>query len=66
MPEKKVYNIKIAVERLKDYCALQDRCQWDVIQKMKEWGLLKVSQDHILELLIQEKYIDERLSKKEC
>ena len=67
MTKKKVYNIKIAVERLKSYCALQDKCQWDVIQKMQEWGLLKISQKHILDLLIQEKYVDEeRYSQSFC
>ena len=67
MSQKKVYNIKIAVEQLKAYCALQDKCQWDVIQKMQKWGLLKISQKHILELLIQEKYVDEeRYSRSFC
>ena len=59
MQDKRVYDLKIAIERLKNYCALQDRCQWDVTQKMKEWGLLKMTQNHILEILIQEKYVDE-------
>ena len=59
MRNKRVYDIKIALERLKNFCTLQDRCQFDVIQKMKEWGLLELTQDHILELLITDKYIDE-------
>ena len=59
MRNKRVYDIKIALERLKNFCALQDRCQFDVIQKMKEWGLLELTQDHILEILITDKYIDE-------
>ena len=67
MPNKRVYDIKIAIERLRNYCALQDKCQWDVIQKMQEWGLLKISQDHILELLIHQKYVDEeRYSRSFC
>ena len=67
MTQKRVYNIKIAIERLRNYCALEDKCQWDVKQKMHEWGLLKISQDHIMELLIQEKYIDEeRYSRSFC
>ena len=52
MDTKRVYNIKVAIERLKNYCSLQDKCQWDVIQKMREWGLLKMSQDLILVILI--------------
>lgn len=67
MHNKRVYDIKIAIERLKNYCALQDRCQWDVTQKMKEWGLLEMTQNHILETLIQEKYVDEeRFTQSYC
>ena len=60
MRNKRVYDIKIALERLKNFCTLQDRCQFDVIQKMKEWGLLELTQDHILEILITDKFIDEK------
>ena len=67
MNDKRVYDIQIAIERLKNYCALQDRCQWDVTQKMNEWGLLEMTQNHILEILIQEKYIDEeRFAESFC
>jgi len=67
MHDKRVYDIKIAIERLKNYCALQDRCQWNVTQKMKEWGLLEMTQNHILEILIQEKYVDEeRFAQSFC
>ena len=67
MHNKRVYDIKIAIERLKNYCALQDRCQWDVTQKMNEWGLLEMTQNHILEILIQEKYVDEeRFAQSFC
>ena len=64
MCKKRVYNIEIAIERLKNYCSLEDKCQWDVKQKMKEWGLLKISQDQIMELLINQKYIDEERYSK--
>ena len=67
MPKKEKNNITIIIERLRNYCALQDKCQWDVIHKMKEWGLFKVNQKNILELLIQKKYIDEeRYSRSFC
>ena len=67
MHNKKVYDIKIAIQKLKNYCALQEKSEWDVIQKMKDWGLIKSSQDHILKLLILEKYIDnERYCKSFC
>ncbi len=67
MQQKKVENIKNAIEKLKEYCATQDRCEWDVIQKMKTWKLIKSHQNQILEILIQEKYIDEeRYSRSFC
>ena len=59
MHNKRVYNIKIAIDRLKNYCALQDRCQNDITKKMKEWGLLETTQTQILDILIIEKYVDE-------
>jgi len=67
MTNNRVYDIKIAIERLKKYCSIQDRCQQDVIKKIKHWGLTKNSQDYILEILIQESYIDElRYAKSFC
>ena len=59
MHNKRVYDISIAIERIKNYCALQDRCQWDVLQKLREWGLQQATKDHILEILITDKFIDE-------
>jgi regulatory protein len=59
MHNKRVYNVSIAIERIKNYCALQDRCQWDVLEKMREWGLQQATKDHILEILINEKFVDE-------
>jgi regulatory protein len=67
MHNKRVYDINIAIERIKNYCALQDRCQWDVIQKLREWGLQQSTKDHILEILITNKFIDEeRFSTSFC
>ena len=67
MHNKRVYDINIAIERIKNYCALQDRCQWDVIQKLREWGLQQATKDHILEILITNKFIDEeRFSTSVC
>lgn len=67
MHNKRVYDINIAIERIKNYCALQDRCQWDVIQKLSEWELQQATKDHILEILITNKFIDEeRFSTSFC
>tara|TARA_B100001250_G_scaffold411592_1_gene440621 strand:+ start:498 stop:971 length:474 start_codon:yes stop_codon:yes gene_type:complete len=67
MHNKRIYDITIAIDRLRNYCATQDRCQWDVMEKMRQWGLLETSQNHILEMLIQEKYVDEeRYARSFC
>ena len=51
--------LAIALDRIKNYCALQDRCQWDVIQKLNAWELQQATKDHILEILITDKFVDE-------
>ncbi len=67
MTNNRIYNIKVAIERLKKFCSIQDRCQQDVINKLRNWGLTQNSQDHILEILINESYIDEmRYAKSFC
>ena len=67
MHNKRVYDINIAIERIKNYCALQDRCQWDVLKKLREWGLQQATKDHILEIMITDKFIDEeRFSNSFC
>ena len=67
MTDNRIYNIKVAIERLKKFCSIQDRCQQDVINKLRNWGLTQNSQDHILEILINESYIDEmRYAKSFC
>tara|TARA_B110000444_G_C18626051_1_gene494550 strand:- start:196 stop:672 length:477 start_codon:yes stop_codon:yes gene_type:complete len=60
MHNKRVYDISIAIERIKNYCASQDRCQWDVLQKMKEWGLQQATKNYIIEILINEQYVNEK------
>tara|TARA_B100001173_G_C15913263_1_gene515085 strand:- start:66 stop:542 length:477 start_codon:yes stop_codon:yes gene_type:complete len=59
MHNKRVHNTASHIDRLKDYCAKQDRCQWDILQKMNKWNLQENTKNHILQTLIAEKYIDE-------
>ena len=61
MYKKKIYDVNIAIDRLKNYCAIQDRCQWDVIKKMNDWQLTQNTKNHILELLISNQYINEEI-----
>ncbi|NOT37750.1 MAG: RecX family transcriptional regulator [Saprospiraceae bacterium] len=57
---KQNYSSKeIYLDKLKNYCAYQERCQYEVIQKMKELKIDYEWQDDILLRLISEKFVDE-------
>ena len=67
MAEKRYFDITNVVEKLKQYCSKQDKCQWDVIKKMKEEGIDKKKQNKILKILNQQDYInEERYAKSFC
>ena len=55
MQNNKTYNIKQATEKIQHYCALQDRCQWEVKRKLQEYGLDDFVVESILVDLILEK-----------
>ena len=60
MQNNKVYTVKEATERIQTYCAIQDRCQWEVEKKMKEWGISDEIIENISINLILEKFVDEQ------
>lgn len=67
MQNNKVYTVKEATERIQSYCAMQDRCQWEVERKMKEWGISDEIIENILTDLILNKFVDEeRFSESFC
>ena len=67
MHNKRIYDLSIATDRIKRYCSVQDRCQWDVIKKMNEWSLGEKTKNYLLEILITENYInEERFSQSFC
>ena len=67
MQKNKAYNIKEVTDRIQSFCALQDRCQWEVEKKMREWGVEEDIIKNILTDLILEKFIDEqRFSESFC
>jgi len=39
---------------------MQDRCQFDVLKKLTDWGLQKKTKESILKLLIIDNFIDEK------
>ena len=59
MMNDKIYDLKIVKERIRHYCAVMDRCQFQVINKLKSYGVSNALIDEILIELIQNKYVDE-------
>tara|TARA_B100000614_G_scaffold118521_1_gene106289 strand:- start:450 stop:920 length:471 start_codon:yes stop_codon:yes gene_type:complete len=65
--KNKTYNIKETTEKIQSFCALQDRCQWEVENKMRQWGVEEYIIENIVTDLILEKFIDEqRFSESFC
>lgn len=48
-----------ALQKLKHYCAYQERCHSEVKQKLYALGVWKKDQDEILAVLIEEDYLNE-------
>ena len=67
MMNDKIYDVKIIKERIRHYCAVMDRCQYQVITKLKSYGVSDSLANEILIELIQNKYIDEeRFARSFC
>ena len=48
-----------ALQKLKHYCAYQERCHSEVKEKLYSLGVWKNNQDEIISTLIEEGYLDE-------
>ena len=67
MMNEKIYDVKIVKERIRHYCAVMDRGQYQVITKLKSYGVSDALADEILIELIQNKYLDEeRFARSFC
>jgi len=67
MMNDKIYDVKIVKERIRHYCAVMDRCQYQVITKLKSYGVSDALADEILIELIQNEYLDEeRFARSFC
>ncbi len=62
--QQSVYTVAQAIDKAAKYCALQDRCQHDVRNKMMQWGLNHAEADEALVWLITEGFVnDERFTR---
>ncbi|MAZ30756.1 MAG: recombinase RecX [Flavobacteriales bacterium] len=60
----KVYDLKVARQKIQAFCAYQERCHQEVIKKLKSWGLFSDSIDMLLDELIANQFLnEERFSK---
>lgn len=57
---KKYYSISEALNKIKQYCAYQERCHFEVKNKLFEFGLTTNELDNIIVKLIQENYLNEQ------
>ncbi|WP_430411438.1 regulatory protein RecX [Kordia sp.] len=62
--ENKSYSLKEATQKLQQYCAYQDRCHKEVVDKLKQMHMIPKAIDLIVSELIQDNFLnEERFSK---
>lgn len=59
MLQKKSFTFEEIKQKLINYCVYQDRCHYEVEQKMKEFMLIPEAKEEILLYLLQENYLNE-------
>lgn len=53
------YTLKEATKKLESYCAYQERCHKEVIQKLRNMKMIPIAIDEIVAHLIQENFLNE-------
>uniref|UniRef100_UPI0039A5CD4A regulatory protein RecX n=1 Tax=Ornithobacterium rhinotracheale TaxID=28251 RepID=UPI0039A5CD4A len=59
MKDGKSYTIAEIKEKMARYCAYQDRCHWEVEQKLKEFFLIPEAKDEVILMLMQHNFLNE-------
>jgi regulatory protein len=59
MQYKKQLTVEQALQKLKHYCAYQERCHSEVKEKLYSLGVWKKDHDSIISTLIEENYLNE-------
>nr|WP_288981693.1 regulatory protein RecX [uncultured Allomuricauda sp.] len=59
MNHTKSYTLDEATKKMESYCAYQERCHKEVLEKLKGMNMIPEAIDHILGHLIQENYLNE-------
>jgi len=56
---KRIYSLEEAQKKIEYYCAYQERCHFEVAAKLKSFGLLQVSIDHLILKLMESNFLNE-------
>jgi regulatory protein len=59
MQKKPVLTVVEAQQNLEHYCAYQERCHQEVVNKLQELGMIPAAIDAIISSLIQNNYLNE-------
>jgi len=59
MQKKPVLTVAEAQQKLEHYCAYQERCHQEVVNKLRELGMIPSAIDTIITSLIQNNYLNE-------
>jgi len=59
MQKKPVLTVAEAQQKLEHYCAYQERCHKEVVNKLRELGMIPTAIDSIITSLIQNNYLNE-------
>lgn len=57
--QKKILTKEEALQKLRQYCAYQERSHYEVQQKLYELGVRKAEHDEVIATLIEEDYLNE-------
>ena len=60
LPQKRIYNLEEAREKIRRYCAYQERSQRQVQTKLRDYGLIPAVADELFIELIQEGFLNEQ------
>ena len=55
----KIYTVAEALDKLRNYCAYQERCHKDVKYKLYTMGMIAQASDQIIGTLVSENYLNE-------
>jgi regulatory protein len=57
--KKSSFTVAEVQKKLEHYCAYQERCHWEVEQKLKSYGMIPEAREVILTQLIQDNFLNE-------